>query len=840
LPGRNRLKATTGTLPPVSFTATGRLLVPTVVLAGTVSLPPGIQLDVASLRVRTSVSDVAVGAEGQFTTMALANGTQLAAAHAPNGKPVLLGWLDENTRALSVRTTAEVMVYFDLFASLSPDAASRRATRASIRERDDLYPLENAIVAALAAAPAVVTLETEGIRTARRALQQALLGQAAPPARAIIVEPTGPRSGISVDQVGFNQVIITNTLRRRVVAFLDRVSYVSAGGGNPVAAPQAGLPIPIGPVTGVQSLVGTFVDVATGNLALTPVITDPLPTPLFPTDARSSQYRVIVVGPGASNPAVRLTAEQERFQLRAGVETLALDCILPLLEQVMSIDGENRILADGSVYEPLLTAFLENMPASLLEQAAAGDMQGALAETLKLLAGNAAVQERILDAVLSSLAQRIGMADPAAVLARAKEWLAALSWVDYVLGIADIAIVLTHASASLGAEVWDITVTGSKVSLIPAQVSMSRLDIRTFEARVQATGDPTPTLRYRWSTTGRVGKICSANPWGCNTAFESSRAFVSYAPDVLKVGTDEIRVEVYVLVDGREQVVGEASATVTVQAGKVSLQPQVASLQPGATTTFTASVDDELQDGGTLTYLWSTTGTYGTLTRSLNGFETSQNTVTYTARSGVRGTDIVTVEVFSTKDGTRRSLARAAGLAWVEAAVWRLDTFNLLGSSGKWEGTTAQLTDDLIAPIAANPEGALFRIILLGDKEPNGVRNTTGPSALFHANTIEVLRAADSKNKFPEYDVNSAFFIGGDFAAATLAGRAVLVTIGLGDGCQGTLRVASFSDLIATTNDTRITGTLAVTHRNYICVEGVVTLSGESQKAYGFAGSRVR
>lgn len=676
LPGRNRLRATSGTLSPVTFTATGRLAVPTAIVNGKVQLPAGAQILLQDLRVVTSLAEAPVDAGGNFTMMVLPDGLHLAGVRTPAGAVVLTGWLDHQHTTISARTTAETFAYFDLGSYTVVEFAARSATRVYLAGRNDLGGLEAAIAAAFAADPANVTLETAAVQQARLALLGTILGSAPrAPARSVIVEPTGPRGGVQVDQAGFNAVTIRNTYRRRLYAFLDRVSFVPEGGTVPVPSPAPGGAIRVSAVTGATSLVGTALDIAVGKLAYSPVIVGPLSTPLFPTDATRTAYRITVVGPGTLNPAAVLSADQQRHLAEATMETVFIDILLPWLKTILKVDKEATY--DGAVADRLwkdLDKFLSNLPTSALEKAAAGDIKGFLVEALEFILRHSDLQDVLLDTVLGVLGDDSGEANRALTKGRAKSMLKAVSLADAVLAAGDALVVTAHALASHSAEQWDVTVSGSKVSLIPGRAAISDRAIQPLEAKVLDAGDgPSPTFVYRWSTTGTVGKLCASQPRGCHTdPFSTVSPLVSYAPEPGMEGSDAVRVEVMMTVEGREQVLGEATAMIDVSRGEVLLSPRVISIKAGESVTHTASITPELNDGGTLSYYWATTGQFGTLERGLNGFETHVKQMTYTARSNAQGNDVVTVEVFSSKDGTKRSLGKGRADVNVGKALYQV------------------------------------------------------------------------------------------------------------------------------------------------------------------------
>lgn len=220
-------------------------------------------------------------------------------------------------------------------------------------------------------------------------------------------------------------------------------------------------------------------------------------------------------------------------------------------------------------------------------------------------------------------------------------------------------IATSHAANAMEAERWEVTVNPSKVSLT-GPILISNLKLARYTARV-VDDDRTTGFVYRWSTTGRVGRLHTAD--GRQSApFVTPDPFVTYEPDASVEGTDDIIVEA--ILGGN--VIGTETIEVTTYRGQIWLLPENISLSAGESAGFEVRVEDDVKDGGDLSYHWSTTGEFGTLRGGLNGFETPDPTNRYTARSEAEGSDAVTVEVFSTLAGEKRSLGTAKATVHVE------------------------------------------------------------------------------------------------------------------------------------------------------------------------------
>lgn len=674
LPGVNRLRASAGALS-ASLQATAELKVPVTEVSGSVALPPGATLSPGSLRIVHALTEVEVSSAGTFTTVVPQGEVQLAAAHTAANQPVLFAWLDETARTLGVRSTAEVMAYFDAGGFMLPDSAHRRQLRQLIATGVALGPLEAAISQALLAAPGTLTLDVPAIREARIAVVQALAAQAsAAPARAMQVDPSAQQSGVAVDQTGFRNVTITNAWRRRVVAFVDRIAYTPKGGGAEIPSPLPGGPLRIGAVTSATSVIGTVVDLLFGTFAWVPVVAPVQTLPLFPVDALRTRYRVTVVGGGLPNSAVPLTALQGQKQIEAEAETILFDLLVPLIDQLLNAHNLARVANDQQELDTILHKFLDLNPTNLLAAIGNGDWMGFWNELLKLLFDTGGGQSFIIEAFIVPNAAKTGLeaikSVDDAVERFVKPWSRALTAVEVLATTADIAFVLKGLADARRAEAWEVTVNAATISLSPEVLHISPDESPNITVFVhEATGGTSPQFLYRWSTTGQAGKLCGqdTNQGGnyCGTLFDTPRDIVAYAPHGLVGGTDQVKVEVWLKEGNVYHVVGEATMSVTVHLPEVRILPANQSILPGNWATYTAQVDEGLEDGGTLSYRWTTPGAYGAFAGGATDLEVPQVSMAYHARNGVEGTDPITLTVYSTKDGVKRTVGSAQGTAEV-------------------------------------------------------------------------------------------------------------------------------------------------------------------------------
>lgn len=687
--GRNRLRVSSGALPAVTISATARFprgTNPTVDRTVTVALPAGSPLVVTALEAAGTLGHVPLAPDGTFTLPFFASGPQLAMVLAAGGEPVLMGWIDGGDGIINVRTTAEVLAFFDLGGFRVPSAAARAEVHRQIAGwSSQLVALEQAIAAALQST-GVASLITPAVDAARAALRTTVMVAAnTPPIHpGSRIEPTGLQSGLAVDEIGYQKLRVANWYRRRVAVFLDRLAYVPAAGGPEVAEVIRGSEIRLGAANGLQTVAGGFVDIVTGNEAWEPAESRPIPTPLAPPDARVTRYRLIVVGPGGHQNTTFsiLTPDQRKALESVSFESVMLEMVLPLLSTAVSgLQEADKYFGDPEILKAL-SNFQDHFPAEAIEKAVNGDLPGATQAVLKLMVQSEDVQRTFGQLVEKVSAKYLGgIYHPAMSFHVRDRALRLLSRLDVVFGLSDVLLATVQLGSAEKVTAWDILINRSRVKIKEGSVKLNLGDLQPFHAVVlDADGAPGPAFEYRWTTTGTVGQINQpGGPTGTTVPLPGSDV-VSYTAGFTNYGTDQVILDAFIRVDGRLEPIGSDTVSVEVVRGQVLLTPRLASLLTGQQETFTVRVEDARLIGGVLSYRWSTTGRYGTLEGLRNGFENNSPSTIYTARSGVEGSDVIAVEVISTEREIRTSLGRTTATVKVEkrksvfAGTWAFET----------------------------------------------------------------------------------------------------------------------------------------------------------------------
>ena len=658
--------------------------------SSTAPLPPGITLPVLTPRsvpvmvtlpaglsgamtAETSIGKSSIPAGGATTVPIFNGGPQLARVYDSARHLLLMGWVGDGRSALSTHTTAEVLLYFNLRAFLLPGEGRMKVVD-SLATRTEVQTLADAIAAALSTDPKALGGTNAAINSAALAARDQILasGRAAtlPAAsvghtRGILVNPTDPKSGITVNQEGLNSVVLRNDYRRRAVTFVERESYKLESGGEEVPSPAEITEIDISPTTGVTSIAETLVDVVNGKIGYAGVDAGPIPLPVYPSNAASTKYKVIVVGPGVSKGDFdKLTEEQKTKTKALVIKSFVVDFAVPLIVNTIMPLKEHAVedylnLTNSSVLVEDFVKTLGQTAPELNEKAATGDMSGALHTLYNTIATSKSARLLFFEMIFRILEPHLKFEPLTEFRDKGEDFLNGLNLSEKILTGIDSLVQIVQISQCSLADTWEITANKSKVRLNPQKADIGKNEIQTFTAVVPtATGPGAPALTYRWSTTGAHGKIRDTNHSPA-TSFDSSSASVVYEADRTTSGKDQVTVEVFEINGQQRNSIGTTSSDIVVRDVLPTIVPDRASLKKGETQQFKAKLDASANDGGVLTYRWFSTGKFGNVTGPETNGETSSNQAGYRSTADGEGEDTMAVEVFSTKDGQKRSLGIA-------------------------------------------------------------------------------------------------------------------------------------------------------------------------------------
>ncbi len=666
-------------------TPTPGITLPTGALTGTVSLPSGMTTNITSLKVTNSLATTGVSADGSFALTGFTGGKHLAYVVGPSGKPMLLGWLDDTHTTLSARSTAEVLLYLVTGCFALP-ADARLTAMDLIASSPEATQVAQAIESCLVANPDAMAIDNPAVRAALSAAAASLAARSGVPfagdgsarnrdldrisPKGIIVDPITEKSGLRVNLIGINTIVLRNKYRRPGYAYIEQISYVPEAGGAAVSAIKPLTEFAVAPVLGLNGLLGTIGDIAAGNMAYTEVDSDPVDLPMA-AGAKKTTYALTVVGPGEYYGDYSLLNEdQKQKQFDTTVLFIAKDLVLPLLVNIVlpNLDGEVDLFADLGV-GGVGADFIAQMVAlpGFKEQAETGDIWGAFSTALDGLFKTASFQQVAIRFLTNKIANFGSNATKDLGLELGNTVFRAITFANEALVALDANAILASIRVSNYADIWVIDVTKPTVRLTPADS-----EIRTFAflelkcSLAEAVGSDV-LLTYHWSTTGHGGSLADSLHTGLS--FDTNADTVKYIAENGIAATDSVTVEVFRKDGNVSTSIGTAQARVKVTTGHVTLTPSAVTITDDTKPTFTASVTGT---DGPFIYVWSSARDglregEGTWKRSI---ETAAKSIQFGRADGAPGDREVQVTVYKTVDGNRYLVGTAR-------AKIRLETYKI-------------------------------------------------------------------------------------------------------------------------------------------------------------------
>ncbi|CAN5323199.1 hypothetical protein BH10PSE17_BH10PSE17_00730 [soil metagenome] len=759
---------------------------------GTITLPAGATVKIAS--VENAFASNVPAADGSFDFVSVAESEMFAIAIGPGGKMVLSGLLQAGTAQLSARSTAVCLAYTALGVGVFLPSMQEQYL-AAIQASPTLTALEAAVAAAIVArGEGWLDLTDPPLNSALAALQQALApaaiggvtvltaqgqlhgdvkaaGEARVQPQGMSIDKPARVSGLQVVGDGFGTITITNFYRRRSYAYIERLSYKETYTGADIDSPAIVGVQPL-KVDATKSITNTLVTLAQyfGGVDdfYDPVVSDKIPTPLAPTSAALTTYRVTSVGLGVTaGDKALLTAQQAEGLRNVCAETFILDIAVPIICGILI---PLKTAPMKSFIETLALSRLKDLISTL---AAADDFL-----VNKIVAGNRPLKEVLWDALLTLVntdsfknaillfAQDIIdslSAAEFAVLPRtnvvnlgAKALLDAISALDLAAQTMDIAAVGLSLAFSDLADRFTIDVSKSAVRLNPLNPLINPGQETVFTLSVIDSDVAVGDLSYEWSCTCQYGDIKDGfkdNTTAGNT-FSSSSATVTYTPRPNAKGGDQ-DVIIGTIYKGQLNNRVPLGSVMTTVAYNTVITPGSVQLLIKTKQTFTADISAKFLSSGTgVKYVWTLTG-LGTIGDSPI-VTTTLPTITYTAPE-MAGADKLELNVTDLR-GTVISKASAAitvlgsvvaGIAPQNPRVARSTALNFAvvplgpsfpsGTTFKWVLTHAPDLFGRTLPIGTSGGGVIGVGItpttVSGAPLPNSITVVTkDPSITFTAN----------------------------------------------------------------------------------------------------------
>ncbi len=567
-------------------------LTPTPVTAQ-ITLPSGTPAAIGDLSAWSSAGTSNPNAGGQVQVTVFNNGPQYTDVRDSQGRIVLAGFLGEDRDELNAETTAELFAYF----------AVSGATQVGEGREIVLNGLKSQTLFASVVTEVENQIRTNGfvdpssgeLTNRLTALADSIAGRG----RGTIVDPDATSSGVVLDTITDGELKITNTYLRRGYAWLERTGYVKDGTEHEQLELLSEFELEMPSRYGGWS--GVLADLIQGNFIWTPVEMPSIAIPLSPSDADATNYRLSIIGLGTSQgDFLKMPVERQNALTQVGIKSLVLDIMIPVVANMLvPIKGDavdDFIKFSGA--NPILSDVINNLTSTVPEVAGL-IRDGQPREAFFTLWGAAVSSNTAFPAFIQMFIEWTHKYGIGNLFGSAEEMyqyadsaLRILGAVDLVGTTFDMGIFFHDLSQSNLADVWDITTTGGKITVVPDDNRVPLLE-PTHVAAVIQNKNPNAVYKYEWSATegyrltDRFGKTNTEDPDGVLTTSDDEVLLTSQL-DVGGTCTVKCRVT---RIDGPSDIfVDDAEANVIF--GSIpDITPKQASVPAGTSREFSVSVD---------------------------------------------------------------------------------------------------------------------------------------------------------------------------------------------------------------------------------------------------------
>lgn len=623
-----------------------------------VILPVGTSIDLSKTKLLSGFAEFPVDNAGKSKIRFASGTTKLAFLVDETGNSLMMGFITDNKKEISIETTASVLVYFGLGVSLQPNEIKKKYLEGysgmegmseftqSIKEEFSKNPemirnggFMNSLTDYLTTfAPA----DTIDIR-----------------AKQIDVDTKGFKSGIQVYELDHQNVQIRNERRRRAHAFSYKTAFKDKEGKETTlkykieGADVAEKDLAVNPRGGITSFSGTLKEWMVGKVAgkepeFAMSENGPLNLPLKDSESEAT-YKVRVLGPGTGNlGGLSLTnAEKEKLD-RLILETFALDFLVPFIFDMISLN-DALVGTQSDMFKDILwtiDVFVKSSP--VIEQSLReGDYMKAFKETVWM--GISEYPSKKFDDMVMDLAmdgfkilkaKKPGLVTESAedVTKMVKSALNAIKFADYILKAVDYKFLLDHIALSEYNTEFTVKVKADDLVMSPKEETIVPFSYHNIKVETKTTLAEGESFVYKWSTPGKFIYLWHQNKKV--TEAETSTASMTYRSDTKAADLsdennfDVIKVEVFTKKGTTLTRIGEAKATINVKKIRLVMKPDKITLKGGQSVRLYLERTDGVNDivsNSALDYKveWETAGAYGKFNGTLRSATTMGNALNY-------------------------------------------------------------------------------------------------------------------------------------------------------------------------------------------------------------------
>lgn len=570
-------------------------------VAGTVSLPAGHGLDLTTLEVVTPYAAAPVAADGKYAAFVPSGADAEVSVLTAGGDLLLMGVSDGTNAPLSLLSTAEALLYYQVGGMWLP-VDQQDTVRDLLRGRSEAASLASHLQRLLLAGGNGLEEPDQALLDAMNAAHASLLGDPAvhaalartmlcpfapwlaSKARAdvkpaagelsvIIHGGTDSRAGtMLVHNPAGMGIVAMNELRRPAALLAYEVAWEDVDHNVTEVDPPVLIEKIDVPATGNLEFFTALGDIVTGGAPWAPVLSEPL-VPTSHEGATSTQYELVLIGPSLTSATEpiwndpRFTSFHEEWEDIAFDETVELfleELVLPLVgvytfgNLAKFTTGRLKAARDGvkAIYDSHLLGLGVYLQAGTTEGYALG-----VKFVLEELARNKTLRLDMLEMVSEALdlsdRRKISIEAADARLAAQASAAAIAFAVETVMVAGDISKIVSDLASAPMVASWQADVMPTRFFINP---SIATVTENLFDARFRLdyVGDlPAGSYRFRWSTSGNHGVIYDfAGQEGHVLDTQSPEVmYILDSPATVRSGdVDSILLEVFLVDDGVDEI----------------------------------------------------------------------------------------------------------------------------------------------------------------------------------------------------------------------------------------------------------------------------------------------
>ena len=613
-----------------------------------VILPEGSNLDLTNTKVFAYSEKFDVSSNGDSKIHFNPNSRSLAALLDENDQTIMMGFITDTNKEISVKSTVEASYYFGSGAIFQPEETREKFFEIS----DQLKGFSEFTEETNTLFKSNVNFMTS--ESFSKALKKRLDAFTADrdtldirSNKTLVVDKNDVKSGLQIEEVDFETVLVVNNYRRRAHGFVYKTGFTNLSDirttlVNDIVAEKVSSKsdFRIKPTQAIRGFTGVIQDwAADTDFAASKSEEQKLE---LGDDEKEAIYQVRVVGP--SFTLGNITDFEEAKLRRLEWETLGFDLVLPLMLDAV---GHAKILKgfDETKFKP----FLESMIAfaSSIESVNVplrnGDYSKAMSELLFAMGNNQnsdqveAMVKALIDGILEvaeGAGTTLNVQQADRVMSSIKSLFILLEGTDVILKFVDYNRIVFNIGSSNMLEEWEVKAKKTDVTLTPQFAMAFPLIEKPITATIKDTKLVSGQIfQYEWSTSGKYGILKGdGGKEGTSIDIGSSenKNIVNYfstsnEEDLPKDATDTVIINAYIKEGVNKTKIGSDTITVSVRPYKFEIRPNGVTISGGTD----LNLYIEKPDGSDLIsnnpeldfkIVWTTPANHGALNGSSNNW----------------------------------------------------------------------------------------------------------------------------------------------------------------------------------------------------------------------------